>query len=94
MFMHLMHNVFWDLLVTFVVICLDDILVYLSLAEEHWSHVRMVLQHMHENYLFVKCKKCQFAQTTTDVLGHLILPESIAVDPEKSEALQSWQPPH
>lgn len=52
----------------------------------------MLLQHLRENHLFTKHKKCQFAHTTIDFLNHWILPEGIAMNAKNIEAVQSWQP--
>ncbi|KAK9395734.1 PEG10: Retrotransposon-derived protein PEG10 [Crotalus adamanteus] len=86
-FMHFMHDVFRDLLDRFVVIYLDDILIYSSSPREHWNHVRLVLQRLRDNHLFAKREKCQFAQTTIDFLDHRISPEGVEMDPEKVKSL-------
>ncbi|KAK9395520.1 PEG10: Retrotransposon-derived protein PEG10 [Crotalus adamanteus] len=92
-FMHFMHDVFRDLLDKFVVIYLDDILIYSSSPREHLNQVRLVLQRLRDNHLFAKREKCQFAQTMIDFLGHRISPEGVEMDPEKVKSLQEWQPP-
>ncbi|ETE59080.1 Ty3b-i, partial [Ophiophagus hannah] len=92
-FMHFMHDIFHDLLDQLVVIYLNDILIYSASLQEHWQHVRLVLQRLRDNHLFAKCGKCQFAQTTIDFLGHRISPAGVEMDPEKVESLQAWEPP-
>uniref|UniRef100_A0A2D4KDR6 ribonuclease H n=1 Tax=Micrurus paraensis TaxID=1970185 RepID=A0A2D4KDR6_9SAUR len=82
-FMHFMHNVFCDLLDQFVVIYLDDILIYSDSLQEHWQHVWLVLQCLRDNHLFAKREKCQFAQTTIDFLGHRISPAGMEMDLDK-----------
>ena len=62
-FCTLMNQVFHDYLDKFVVIYLDDIMVYSSSLEEHKRHLRLVFERLRENQLYVKKKKCAFAQT-------------------------------
>ncbi|ETE60708.1 Retrotransposon-derived protein PEG10, partial [Ophiophagus hannah] len=64
--------------------------VFLHFMNEHWQHVRLVLQLLCENHLFAKREKCQFAQTTIDFLGHRISPAGVEMDPEKIESLQAF----
>jgi hypothetical protein len=71
-FMCLMNGVFRDYLDKFVIVFLDDILVYSKSEEEHEKHLRMVLQVLRENQLYAKLRKCSFYQEQIHYLGHII----------------------
>ena len=74
-FMCLMNGVFWvfrEYLDKFVIVFLDDILVYSKLAEEHEHHRRMVLQVLIEHQLYAKLSKCSFYKNIIHYLGHII----------------------
>jgi hypothetical protein len=92
-FMCLMNGVFRDYLEKFVIVFLDDILVYSKSEEEHEKHLRMVLQVLREHQLYAKLSKCSFYQRQIHYLGHIILEEGIAVDPEKVEGIREWLMP-
>jgi hypothetical protein len=89
-FMCLMHGVFRDYLDKFVIVFLDDILVYSKLEAEHEQHQMMVLQVLREHQLYVKLSKCSFYQRQIHYLVHIISEEGIIVDPEKVEAIREW----
>jgi hypothetical protein len=86
-FMCLMNGVFRDYLDKFVIVFLDDILVYSKTKEEHEQHLRMVLRVLREHQLYAKLSKCSFYQRQIHYLGHIISKEGIVVDPEKVEAI-------
>jgi hypothetical protein len=92
-FMCLMNGVFRDYLDKFVIVFLDDILVYSKTEEEHEQHLRMVLQVLREHQLYAKLSKCSFYQRKIHYLGHIISKEGIVVDPEKVEAIREWSAP-
>jgi hypothetical protein len=92
-FMSLMNGVFRTFLDKFVIIFLDDILVYSKTVEEHEKHLRQVLQCLRENQLFANLEKCEFFQTEVKYLGHVISGEGIAVDPAKIQAIVEWPTP-
>ena len=92
-FMCLMNGVFRDYLDKFVIVFLDDILVYSKSEEEHEKHLRMVLQVLREHQLYAKLRKCLFYQRQIHYLGHIILEEGIVVDLEKVEAIREWSAP-
>jgi hypothetical protein len=71
-FMCLMNGVFKDYIDNFVIVSLDDILVYSKLEEEHEHHLRMVLQVLREHPLYAKLSKCSFSQEHIHYLGHII----------------------
>jgi hypothetical protein len=89
-FMCLMNGVFRDYLDKFVIVFLDDILVYSKSEEEHEQHLRMVLQVLREHQLYAKLRKCLFYHEQVHYLGHIISKEGIVVDPEKIEAIREW----
>jgi hypothetical protein len=92
-FMCLMNGVFRNYLEKFVIVFLDDLLVYSKSEEEHEQHLRMVLQVLREHQLYAKLSKCSFYQRQIHYLGHIISEEGIVVDPEKVEAIQEWSVP-
>ena len=92
-FMDLMNRVFHPYLDQFVVVLIDDILVYSKDAQEHEQHLRMVLQMLRKKKLFAKLSKCDFWFKEVSILGHIVYVEGIRVDPSKIEAIVSWKPP-
>jgi hypothetical protein len=92
-FMCLMNGVFRDFLDKFVIVFLDDILIYSKTEEEHEKHLRMVLQVLREHQLYAKLSKCTFYQKKIHYLGHIVSEDGIAVDPENIEAIKSWPAP-
>ena len=92
-FMDLMNRVFRPYLDQFVMVFIDDILVYSKDAQEHEHHLRIVLQTLRENQLFAKLSKCDFWFKEVSFLGHIVSAEGIRVDPVKIEAIVNWKPP-
>jgi hypothetical protein len=92
-FMCLMNGIFRNYLDKFVIVFLDDILVYSKSEEEHEHHLRLVLQVLREHQLYAKLSKCSFYQEQIHYLGHIISEQGIAVDPEKIEAIRGWPTP-
>ena len=88
-FMDLMHRVFQPYLDQFVVIFVDDILVYSKYEEEHEDHLRIVLQALREHRLYAKFNKCEFWLTEVWFLGHVISASGVLVDPKKVEVVMS-----
>jgi hypothetical protein len=82
-FMNLMNSVFMDYLDKFVVVFIDDILIYSQSKEEHVGHLRMVLQRLREHQLYAKLSKCEFWIYEVLFLGHKINKEGLAMDPKK-----------
>ena len=77
----------------FVLVYLDDILIYSKTAEEHKLHLREALQLLRDNKLYAKLKKCEFFQEKAKFLGHIIGKDGIEADPEKISAVQKWPAP-
>ena len=92
-FMALMNKVFQPYLDKFVIIFIDDILVYSRDEEEHANHLRLVLQTLREKQLYAKFNKCEFWLDQVVFLGHIVSGEGIKVDPKKIEAILNWEPP-
>ena len=86
-FMDLMNRVFRPYLDQFVVVFIDDILVYSKNEEEHEQHLKIVLQTLREKQLYAKLSKCDFWLKEVFILGHIISVEGIKVDPAKIEAI-------
>src|SRR5438105_6032755 len=82
-FMYLMNFVFMKELDKFVVVFLDDILVYSKDEAEHAEHLRIVLTRLREHKLYAKFSKCAFWLKVVAFLGHILSAEGIAVDPSK-----------
>ena len=82
-FMCLINSVFSRYLDKFVLVFLDDILVYSKNEEEHEEHLRLTLNLLREHQLYAKLSKCDFYRDRIQYLGHIILEEGISMDPEK-----------
>ena len=92
-FMDLMNRVFRPYVDQFVVVFIDDILVYSKDAQEHEQHLRIVLETLREKKLYAKLSKCDFWLKEVSFLGHIVSVEGIRVDPTKIEAVVNWKPP-
>ena len=92
-FMALMNRVFQPCLDKFVIVFIDDILVYSRSREEHADHLRVVLQTLRERQLYAKLSKCEFWLNQVIFLGHVISKRGIEVDPKKIEAVLKWEIP-
>ena len=92
-FMYLMNSVFMPELDKFVVVFIDDILVYWRNKEEHAGHLHVVLQRLREHRLYAKLSKCDFWLKEIKFLGHTISQDGIAVDPDKVQEVMNWKPP-
>ncbi|KAJ4717218.1 Retrotransposon protein, putative, Ty3-gypsy subclass [Melia azedarach] len=92
-FSTLMNKLFHPYLDQFVVLYLDDIVVYSNTLEEHVAHLRKVFQVLRENELYVKKEKCSFAQREVYFLGHKIKDGTLMMEKAKVQAIQEWEPP-
>lgn len=92
-FQRLMNDIFRQHLDTFVLVYLDDILVYSKNEEDHARHLRIVFDILRKHKLYVKMSKCAFGQTSLPFLGHLVGKDGISVDPSKVEAVKDWPTP-
>jgi hypothetical protein len=82
-FMNLMNKVFMEYLDRFVVVFIDDILIYAKSESDHEEHLRLVLQKLRDNQLYAKYRKCEFWIDEVPFLGHIISNGGISVDPAK-----------
>ncbi|KAL0537627.1 hypothetical protein IC582_026610 [Cucumis melo] len=92
-FMDLMNRVFREFLDTFVIVFIDDILIYSKTEAEHEEHLRMVLQTLRDNKLYAKFLKCEFWPKQLSFLGHVVSKARVSVHPAKIEAVTSWTRP-
>ncbi|KAE8687051.1 Detected protein of unknown function [Hibiscus syriacus] len=90
-FMDLMNRIFQPYLDQFVVVFIDDILVYSKSHEEHSTHLRIVLQILRDKKLYAKLSKCEFWLKEVIFLGHVISAVGIRVDPQKVKAIMDWE---
>ncbi|KAK8934991.1 hypothetical protein KSP39_PZI014260 [Platanthera zijinensis] len=89
-FMELMNRTFRDFLDRFVIVFIDDILVYSQCEEDHFKHLHLVLETLRRNELYAKFSKCEFWLPSVAFLGHIVSGEGIAVDPAKIIAIREW----
>jgi len=92
-FMYLMNSVFMPELDKFVVVFIDDILIFSKNEEEHAEHLRIVLQRLREHQLYAKFSKCDFWLEEVQFLGHIISDKGISVDPSKIQDVLNWKAP-
>jgi hypothetical protein len=92
-FTYLMNSVFMPELDKFVVVFMDDILIYSKNEEEHAQHLRVVLTRLREHQLYAKFSKCAFWLKEIQFLGHVLSADGIAVDPSKIKDILEWKPP-
>jgi hypothetical protein len=88
-----MNNVFIKFFDMFVLVFIDDILIYSKKREEHEEHLKLVLQILREHHLYAKLSKCDFFHKQVHYLGHVIYEEGVAVDPNKIKAIMDWPTP-
>ncbi|CAA0809319.1 Uncharacterized mitochondrial protein AtMg00860, partial [Striga hermonthica] len=93
-FMDLMNRVFHPFLHQFVIVFIDDILIYSKRQEEHEEHLRAVLSTLRREMLYAKFSKCEFWLQRVAFLGHIITSAGIEVDPSKIAAVQNWSAPN
>jgi hypothetical protein len=89
----MMNDIFQDLQGVYVIIYLDDILIFSKDRATHEGHVREVLRRLKENDLFCKPEKCEFFQSSVEYLGMIIGEGTVAMDPAKVDAVASWPAP-
>jgi hypothetical protein len=92
-FMYLMNSIFMPELHKFVMVFIDDIVVYSKSTEDHEEHLRVVLQRLRDYKLYAKFSKCEFWINEVSFLGHVISSEGIVVDPSKVCDVLDWEPP-
>jgi hypothetical protein len=92
-FMYLMNKVFMEYLDKFVVVFIDDILIYSRSEEENEEHLHLVLQKLREHRLYAKLSKCEFWMKQVAFLGHVITKGGMSVDTSKVQDVLSWNAP-
>jgi hypothetical protein len=92
-FMYLMNSVFMLELDKFVMVFIDDILIYSKNNEDHANHLRIILQRLRDHRLYAKFSKCEFWLDSVKFLGHIISSKGISVDPTKVQEVMDWKPP-
>ncbi|WVZ69508.1 hypothetical protein U9M48_018282 [Paspalum notatum var. saurae] len=90
-FMYMMNSVFMKQLDKFVVVFIDDILIYSKSEKEHEEHLRIVLTRLREHKLYAKFSKCAFWLKEVGFLGHILSEKGVAVDPSKVEDVLNWK---
>jgi hypothetical protein len=92
-FQHYMNSIFSNVLDKFVVVYLDDILIFSRNPEEHKEHVTEVLSHLQKHQLYAKPEKCKFSVDTTEFLGFIISPSGISMAQSKVDTILKWPTP-
>jgi hypothetical protein len=92
-FMNLMNKVFMEELDKFVLVFIDDILVYSKSVEEHEQHLRVVPEKLRAHKLYAKFSKCEFWLEKISFLENILTTEGVAVDPGKVETVSNWRQP-
>ncbi|KAL2248314.1 UNVERIFIED_CONTAM: Retrovirus-related Pol polyprotein from transposon [Sesamum indicum] len=92
-FMALMNKTLQPFLDQFVIVFIDDILIYSSSPEKHEQHLRTILQILREKQLYGKFSKCEFWMEEIACLGHVVSKEGVQPDPTKVKAILEWEPP-
>jgi len=92
-FMEYMNRIFHAYFDRFIVVFIDDILIYSKSEEEHAKHLKIVLQGLKEKKLYAKLSKCEFWLNEVSFLGHIIYGNGIVVDSSKVNAVSQWETP-
>ena len=92
-FQRLMNDLFRPFLDRFVIVYLDDILIFSETLEEHQQHVSQVLKILQEEQLYAARQKCELFKTSTEFLGHIVSGDGVSMDPKKTDSIQSWPTP-
>jgi hypothetical protein len=92
-FMYHMNKVFMEYLDKFVVVFIDDILIFSKTEEEHETHLRLVLEKLRAYQLYTKFSKCEFWLSEVAFLGHVISASGVSMDPSKVRDVLNWMPP-
>ncbi|TIA68013.1 hypothetical protein E3P91_04182 [Wallemia ichthyophaga] len=92
-FQYLMNSIFQDLLDEYVVVYLDDIMVYSRTKKDHLQHLTEIFRRLRDYKLYVKLKKCEFMKSKVEYLGHIVGNNSITPDVHKTKAIRDWDTP-
>ena len=89
-FMNLANLVFKDIFDQFVVVFIDDVLIYSKSREEHEEHLKLVLTRLQEEKLYTKFKKCEFQLGQVSFLGHIVNKDGILINAKKIKTIVEW----
>jgi hypothetical protein len=92
-FMRVMNDVFSPFLDDFVIVYLDNILIFSGTWDEHVKHVKKVLDNLQREKLYVKLSKWEFGKTTLVYLGHIVGGGQLKIDPSKIDVIVNWLEP-
>lgn len=92
-FQQFVNTVFTDILDVYVIVYMDDVLVYSDTPKEHHEHVREVLQRLHQNKLYANPKKCKWSTETCEYLGYILSPVGLTMANDKVKAIVDWPTP-
>lgn len=92
-FQSYMNSALGDMVDRFVVIYLDDILIYSDNPEQHWDHLRQFLTKLRDNQLVARTRKCEFLQDQIEFLGVVVGPDEARPDNAKIWVVQDWPQP-
>lgn len=92
-FQCVMNSILEPFLRKFVIVFMNDILIYSNSLDNHILHLRQVLQVLRAHQFYIKKSKCAFAQEKLEYLGHIISGAGVATDPKKTQAMWEWPPP-
>jgi hypothetical protein len=92
-FMHVMNDVFRPFIDDFVIVYLDDILVFSGTWDEHVRHVKEILDNFQREKLYVKLSKCEFGKIALVYLGHIVGGGQLKIDPSKVDVIVNWLEP-
>jgi hypothetical protein len=90
--MYLMNKIFMEYLDQFIVVFIDDILIFSKTKEEHEMHLRLVFEKLRAHQLYAKFSKCVFLLTEVAFLGHVISVGGVSVDPRKVKDILDRMP--
>ena len=92
-FMSLMNGIFKPYLDLFVIVFIDDILIYSKSRKEHEEHLRIVLELLREKRLYAKFSKCEFLLDSVSFLAHVVFKNGVRIDPSKIVVVKNWVRP-
>jgi hypothetical protein len=90
-FMTMMNKVFMEYLDKFIVVFIDNILIYSKDDKEHEKHLRLIMEKLREHKLYAKFSKCEFWLNKVGFLGHIVSAEGVAIDPSKVASVTEWE---